>query len=67
REVSQLAAKSIWKFCFRFEFSESDLSKFTGFQASERSQSLSCFGFQSLGGLLVFQIELISGLVNLTC
>ncbi|WP_320205783.1 hypothetical protein, partial [Vibrio cholerae] len=31
REVSKLGAKSLWKFCFRFEFPESDLSKFSGF------------------------------------
>ncbi|MGI9859706.1 hypothetical protein, partial [Vibrio vulnificus] len=32
REVRQFGAKSLWRFCFRFEFSESDLSKFSGFQ-----------------------------------
>ncbi|MBH9742661.1 hypothetical protein CJ419_24020 [Vibrio navarrensis] len=67
REVSQYAAKSLWKFCFLFEFSENEFSKFTGFKANERLQSLSQFGFQSLSGLLIFQIGLISGLVNLRC
>ncbi|EMQ54835.1 putative membrane protein [Vibrio cholerae O1 str. EM-1676A] len=43
------------------------LSKFTGFKAKEWLQSLSQFGFQSLSGLLVFQIGLILGLVNLRC
>ncbi|TOG16008.1 hypothetical protein CGJ06_24475 [Vibrio parahaemolyticus] len=32
REVSQFVAKSLWKFCVRTEFSESDLLKFSGFQ-----------------------------------
>ncbi len=46
REVSQFGAKSLWKFCFRFEeFSENEFSKFTGFKASERLQSLSHSGF----------------------
>ncbi|MBF4313288.1 DUF3265 domain-containing protein, partial [Vibrio anguillarum] len=26
-EVSQFGAKSLWRFCIRFEFSESDFSK----------------------------------------
>ncbi|EPR4995089.1 hypothetical protein ACU6DI_004191, partial [Vibrio navarrensis] len=47
REVSKLGSKSLWKFCFRFEFSESDLSKFTGFKVNEWLQTLSQFGFQS--------------------
>ncbi|EQM39327.1 hypothetical protein D042_1288 [Vibrio parahaemolyticus NIHCB0757] len=59
REVSQFAAKSLWKSCFRFEFSESELSKFTGFKANGQSQSLSQFGFQNLGCLPVLQIRLI--------
>ncbi|WP_391857726.1 hypothetical protein, partial [Vibrio cidicii] len=50
-EVSQFGAKSLWKFCFRFEFSENELSKFTGFKANERPQSLSQFGFQNSSGL----------------
>lgn len=34
-EVSQFGAKSLWKFCFRFEeFSENEFSKFTGFQCA---------------------------------
>ncbi|EPP4298138.1 hypothetical protein ACUP6R_003966, partial [Vibrio navarrensis] len=32
-EVSKFGAKSLWKFCFRFEFSENDLSRFAGFQS----------------------------------
>ncbi|MBG0757345.1 hypothetical protein BOO21_18615 [Vibrio cidicii] len=32
REVSKLGAKSLWKFCFRFEFGEHVLSKIIGFQ-----------------------------------
>ncbi|MBG0757463.1 hypothetical protein BOO21_19215 [Vibrio cidicii] len=50
-EVSQFGAKSLWKFCFRFEFSENEFSKFTGFKANERLQSLSQFGFQNSSGL----------------
>ncbi|MBE4609783.1 hypothetical protein, partial [Vibrio navarrensis] len=45
REVSKFGAKSLWQFCFRFEFSENEFSKFTGFKAHERQQSLSYFGF----------------------
>ncbi|WP_319026118.1 hypothetical protein, partial [Vibrio navarrensis] len=33
-KVSQLGAKSLLKFAVRFEFSENDLSKFTGFQST---------------------------------
>ncbi|TOI27754.1 hypothetical protein CGI64_11835 [Vibrio parahaemolyticus] len=29
-EVSQFAAKSLWKFCICFEFAENDLSKIFG-------------------------------------
>ncbi|KYN24683.1 hypothetical protein AUQ44_01995 [Vibrio cidicii] len=32
REVSQFGAKLLWKFRFRFEFSERDLSNFSVFQ-----------------------------------
>ncbi|TOG44786.1 hypothetical protein CGJ00_24330 [Vibrio parahaemolyticus] len=67
REVSQFAAKSLWKSFFRFEFSESELSKFTGFKANGQSQSLSQLGFSSSSGLLVSQTGLFSGLVNLRC
>ncbi|EHA1127679.1 hypothetical protein FG475_21870 [Vibrio navarrensis] len=34
REVSKFGAKSLWKFCFRFEFSENEFSKFSGFQSA---------------------------------
>ncbi|EMQ32650.1 hypothetical protein VCPCS022_003825 [Vibrio cholerae O1 str. PCS-022] len=34
REVSQFAAKSLWQFCVRFEFSENEFSKFTDFQSA---------------------------------
>ncbi|EGR2461420.1 hypothetical protein DYA89_17610 [Vibrio cholerae] len=44
-EVSQFGAKSLWKFYSRFEFSEIDLSKFTGFKVNEWPQSLSQFEF----------------------
>ncbi|MBH9739340.1 hypothetical protein CJ419_06285 [Vibrio navarrensis] len=30
--VSKFGANSLWQFCFRVEFFESDLSKFSGFQ-----------------------------------
>ncbi|EHA1127754.1 DUF3265 domain-containing protein, partial [Vibrio navarrensis] len=43
REVSLFGAKSLWKFCFRFEFSENEFSKFTGFKVHKRPQSLSQF------------------------
>ncbi|EPF2931200.1 hypothetical protein ACSL9C_004150, partial [Vibrio navarrensis] len=36
-EISQLGAKLLWKFCFRFEFSENDLSKFSGFQIARKA------------------------------
>ncbi len=65
REVGQFGAKSLWKFCFRFEFCEHVLSKFMVFKANEQSQSLNKFGFQNSSGLLVFQVRLILGLVNL--
>ncbi|KYN90498.1 hypothetical protein ATY35_20950, partial [Vibrio cidicii] len=45
REVSKLGSKSLLQFCFRFEFSEDEFSKSTGFKANERPQSLSQFGF----------------------
>ncbi|RZR20391.1 hypothetical protein D8T63_22465 [Vibrio vulnificus] len=45
REVSKLDSKSLWQFCFRFEFSEDEFTKFTGFKANERPQSLNQFGF----------------------
>ncbi|MBE4609728.1 hypothetical protein BOO28_19000 [Vibrio navarrensis] len=65
REVSKLGSKSLWKFCFRFEFSEDEFSKFTGFKANEQPQSLSLFRFSNSSVLLVFQIGLVSDLVNL--
>ncbi|WP_324293700.1 hypothetical protein, partial [Vibrio parahaemolyticus] len=64
-EVSQFGAKSLWQFCFRFEFSENGSSKFTGFKAGELPQSLNQCGFQNSSGLLVSQIGLISALINL--
>ncbi|KGK13524.1 hypothetical protein EA25_02845 [Vibrio navarrensis] len=64
REVSRFAAKLLWQFCFRFEFSESDLSKFTGFKVNEWPQSLSQCGFQNSSGFPAFQIRLILGLVR---
>ncbi|EHA1127952.1 hypothetical protein FG475_23530 [Vibrio navarrensis] len=67
REVSQFGAKSLWQFCFRFEFSENEFSKFTGFKANERLQILSQFGFSSSSGLSVSQAGLVSGLVTLRC
>ncbi|WP_319024410.1 hypothetical protein [Vibrio navarrensis] len=36
-EVSQLGAKSLWKFGVRFEFSENDLSKFSSFQIARKA------------------------------
>ncbi|EPN8463121.1 hypothetical protein ACT31I_003927, partial [Vibrio cidicii] len=63
REISWFGAKPLWMFCFRFEFSENVLSKFTDFRTNEWLQSLSQFGFQSSGGFPAFQIRLILGLV----
>ncbi|TOI04301.1 hypothetical protein CGI67_24980 [Vibrio parahaemolyticus] len=67
REVSLFGAKSLWKFCFRFEFCGNVLSKFTSFRANERLQILSQFGFSSSSGLSVSQAGLVSGLVTLRC
>ncbi|NAR23047.1 hypothetical protein GCZ63_17770 [Vibrio cholerae] len=54
-------------FVFALNFPKVIYQNFRVFKSHERPQSLSQFGFKSLSGLLVFQIELISGLVNLTC
>ncbi|TOA77178.1 hypothetical protein CGK20_24665 [Vibrio parahaemolyticus] len=54
-------------FAFALSFPKVIYQNLLVFKASERPQSLSQFGFQSLSGLLVFQIGLISGLVNLRC
>ncbi|WP_391857491.1 hypothetical protein, partial [Vibrio cidicii] len=54
-------------FAFALSFLKVISQNFRFFKSHERSQSLSQFGFQGSIGLLVFQIGLSSGLVNLRC
>ncbi|MBG0757683.1 hypothetical protein BOO21_20375 [Vibrio cidicii] len=54
-------------FAFALSSQKMIYQDFLVFKANERPQSLSQFGFQNSSGLLVFQIGLISGLVNLRC
>ncbi len=48
REVSQFGAKSLWKFCVRSEFSENDLSKFSGFQIARKATKFDLFRVSKL-------------------
>ncbi|EGQ9418620.1 hypothetical protein FXF08_13100 [Vibrio cholerae] len=52
-------------FAFALIFAKTGCQNLLIFNVNERPQSLSQFGFSNSSGLLVFQIGLISGLVNL--
>ncbi|TYA01645.1 hypothetical protein FXE48_08165 [Vibrio cholerae] len=52
-------------FAFALSFPKVIYQNFRVFKSHERPQSLSQIGFSNSSGLLVFQIGLISGLVNL--
>lgn len=59
-EVSQFGAKSLWTFCFRFEFSENEFSKFTDFQRAQNATK-----FESIRVLKLRQFAGFPNPVNL--
>ncbi|MBH9742606.1 hypothetical protein CJ419_23665 [Vibrio navarrensis] len=62
-----MAQSRFGSLAFALSFAKTGCQNLLIFNVNERPQSLRYFGFQSLSGLLVFQIGLISGLVNLRC
>ena len=62
--LGSLAQSRFGSFAFALSFLKVISQNFRFFKSYERSQGLSQFGFQNSSGLLVFQIGLISGLVN---
>ncbi|EGR0766869.1 hypothetical protein FDE29_24120 [Vibrio parahaemolyticus] len=62
-----MAQSRFGSFAFALGFSKMCHQNLLIFKANERLHSLRQFGFQSLSGLLVFQVGLISGLINLRC
>ncbi|MBH9742376.1 hypothetical protein CJ419_22265 [Vibrio navarrensis] len=62
-----MAQSRFGSFAFSLSFQKLIYQNFRVFKSHERPQSLNQFGFQNSGGLLVFQIGLISALVNLRC
>ncbi|EGR1091281.1 hypothetical protein FXE66_04270 [Vibrio cholerae] len=62
-----MAQSRFGSFAFALSFPKVIYQNLLIFKANERPQSLSQFGFQNSSGLLVFQIGLISVLVNLRC
>ncbi|HAS8178303.1 TPA: hypothetical protein I7671_20925 [Vibrio vulnificus] len=60
-----MAQSCFGSFAFALSFPKVISQNFRFFKSHERSQSLSQFGFQNSSSLPVFQIRLISGLVNL--
>ncbi|KYN24716.1 hypothetical protein AUQ44_02185 [Vibrio cidicii] len=65
--LASLVQSRFGSVAFALSFAKTSFQNLLVFKANERPQSLNQFGFQNSGGLLVFQIGLISALVNLRC
>ncbi|WP_331437054.1 hypothetical protein, partial [Vibrio navarrensis] len=63
--LASLPQSCFGSFAFALSFPKVIYQNFRVFKSHERPQSLSQIGLSNSSGLLVFQIGLISGLVNL--